>query len=685
AIGNIVTKEGVSYTYSKVNAGPHAVTSLSNGTTLTYDLNGNLSTMVKTGDSKAFTYDVENRLIDAKKNGVTLGQYFYDGDGGRTAKISYTTGQAGNNTCFLAGTKISMADGTTKSIEDVKIGDAVVSYDEKKMAKVTAKVTEMFDGESAKEYLLINGHLKVTANHKFYSKGDWVEIGKLKEGDILLDENLKEIAINKIEKVESQNSIQVYNLEVEGEHNYYADGILVHNKLSYNPPAVSGVPVTSGVITRYVGSLSEETKGAWVNHVFLGSTKIATVTSSEVRYYFQDHLGSANVVTNSAGSQIELIEYKPFGDFARRDQFGTSNAAWYYFTGKPLDDETGLMFYGARYYSPLLGRFITPDTIVQSPMNPQTLNRYSYCNNNPVNLVDPTGHFWFIPAIIAAVKAVGAFAIAHPVIFSGIVSAIANVATNAGNIHNVWDVGKFAAVGYGSGALGAYTGIGAAGKLGGKFLAQGIGVIIGAVTGSTAQNVGNAVVTGQSVPNAFTASIQSAPMVAATSFGTFLAIKGVVKVGEAIGKAMDAQAKAGVNKTVGTAAQGEAQPAMNTAQSDVAVEGQASKGKVVEINVTSTNGADATDIPLSKSLSSNSFDPQGPQVQIGVDPSTITSTKTGPLDKSTLNFLRDSPKKFDPIEVYSDGKIMDGHHRHYLATQEGRNVDVIKSHSKYDP
>jgi YD repeat-containing protein len=172
-IGNITSKEGVTFTYSKVSAGPHAVTSLSDGTTLTYDLNGNMSSMVKTGSNQMYTYDVENRLIDAKKNGITLGQYFYDGDGGRTAKISYTTGQAGNNTCFLAGTKILMSDGTTKSIEDIKVGEQVSSYDEKKMAKVSAKVTEMFDGERAKEYLLINGSLKVTPNHRFYSQGEW--------------------------------------------------------------------------------------------------------------------------------------------------------------------------------------------------------------------------------------------------------------------------------------------------------------------------------------------------------------------------------------------------------------------------------------------------------------------------------------------------------------------------------
>jgi RHS repeat-associated protein len=55
----------------------------------------------------------------------------------------------------------------------------------------------------------------------------------------------------------------------------------------------------------------------------------------------------------------------------------------------------GKTCYGARYYNPVIGRFITPDTYVQDPENPQTLNRYSYCGNNPVNRIDPSGHSWF--------------------------------------------------------------------------------------------------------------------------------------------------------------------------------------------------------------------------------------------------------------------------------------------------
>ncbi len=62
------------------------------------------------------------------------------------------------------------------------------------------------------------------------------------------------------------------------------------------------------------------------------------------------------------------------------------------FTGQRLDD-TGLYYYNARYYDPGIGRFISADTIVPNPMNPQSLNRYTYCLNNPLKYVDPSGHY----------------------------------------------------------------------------------------------------------------------------------------------------------------------------------------------------------------------------------------------------------------------------------------------------
>jgi RHS repeat-associated protein len=82
---------------------------------------------------------------------------------------------------------------------------------------------------------------------------------------------------------------------------------------------------------------------------------------------------------------VEAISYRPFGDSA-------AGVTRYRFTSKELDGETGLYFYGARYYSPGLGRFISPDPIAPRLGEPQGLNRYSYVQNNPLRYTDPTGN-----------------------------------------------------------------------------------------------------------------------------------------------------------------------------------------------------------------------------------------------------------------------------------------------------
>jgi RHS repeat-associated protein len=63
------------------------------------------------------------------------------------------------------------------------------------------------------------------------------------------------------------------------------------------------------------------------------------------------------------------------------------------FTGQRFDGTIGLYDYGARFYDPALGRFISADPIVPKPGNPQALNRYSYVYNNPLRYTDPSGHW----------------------------------------------------------------------------------------------------------------------------------------------------------------------------------------------------------------------------------------------------------------------------------------------------
>lgn len=108
-----------------------------------------------------------------------------------------------------------------------------------------------------------------------------------------------------------------------------------------------------------------------------------------ISYYHSDHLGSSNIITNQAGNLILNCEYLPYGEFSTKEGVNATN---YYFTGKELDDETGLIYFGARYYDPQLGRFITADPTIQFPYNLQSLNRYSYCLGNPLRYIDPSGY-----------------------------------------------------------------------------------------------------------------------------------------------------------------------------------------------------------------------------------------------------------------------------------------------------
>src|SRR5262249_20807901 len=87
--------------------------------------------------------------------------------------------------------------------------------------------------------------------------------------------------------------------------------------------------------------------------------------------------------------------YLPYGE-EYNPEIGTEH---YKFTGKERDSETGLDYFGARYYGSPMGRFLTPDwsagpaTVPHAHLgNPQTLNLYSYVDNNPINGIDPDGH-----------------------------------------------------------------------------------------------------------------------------------------------------------------------------------------------------------------------------------------------------------------------------------------------------
>ncbi|HOW35749.1 MAG TPA: Hint domain-containing protein [Candidatus Omnitrophota bacterium] len=130
--------------------------------------------------------------------------------------------------CFLAGTPISMADGSFRPIESIKIGDMVLAYDETSGQIKPDEVTNVFNHPKEDNYLIINGQLKVTPIHSVLSKGEWRPIGELKVGDTLTDPAGKDISIVSIVPV--QEKIDIFNFETSPHHTYIAGGYVVHNR-----------------------------------------------------------------------------------------------------------------------------------------------------------------------------------------------------------------------------------------------------------------------------------------------------------------------------------------------------------------------------------------------------------------------------------------------------------------------
>jgi RHS repeat-associated protein len=185
---------------------------------------------------------------------------------------------------------------------------------------------------------------------------------------------------------------------------------------------------TTGQTVLYFGELYEVRGGAATIHVFAGNQRLASVfLNGTTQFYHSNHLGSASFVTDQSGARKEQIEYFPFGTYrAVGNVNGTYDFdtnfpdVFYTFTGQEDDDDLGLYNFKARLYDPLLGRFLSPDSLVPYPHDPQSLNRYSYVSNNPLKYVDPEGHFFF------------------GIIFGAIFGAIMGAVSSAINGGKIW-------------------------------------------------------------------------------------------------------------------------------------------------------------------------------------------------------------------------------------------------------
>ena len=152
-------------------------------------------------------------------------------------------------------------------------------------------------------------------------------------------------------------------------------------------------------ITEYVNDVTKENeevlaelnpRGKVTTAYTYGYNRESADVYGDTQYYLYDGQGNVSRISSEWGRVKETYNYDPYGNLT----YGIpDNVNYYGFNGESSNLATGLQYLRARYYNPQNGNFITEDTYAGQISNPLTLNRYDYVSNNPVNYIDPSGHF----------------------------------------------------------------------------------------------------------------------------------------------------------------------------------------------------------------------------------------------------------------------------------------------------
>uniref|UniRef100_A0A0N5ACH7 Tox-SHH domain-containing protein n=1 Tax=Syphacia muris TaxID=451379 RepID=A0A0N5ACH7_9BILA len=146
----------------------------------------------------------------------------------------------------------------------------------------------------------------------------------------------------------------------------------------------------NGQLVRFLfhngGVVLEEPAGGAVVRYIRGYDLISSDSTAAKTYYHytSDNLGSITHITDGEGNVLNRYGYDAFGNFTEKEEIIQNR---FYYTGEQHDPITSQYYLRARFYNPVIGRFLNEDTYYGDG-----LNLYAYCDNNPVNYVDPSGH-----------------------------------------------------------------------------------------------------------------------------------------------------------------------------------------------------------------------------------------------------------------------------------------------------
>ncbi len=327
-----------------------------NGHVYSYDKNGNLvyvntSRMMKDGHKdnsvgeRKLIWDEENRLLSVDDNGF-VSNYWYDADGERTVKTSGESDQVYVNGVFSGGSTNT--------------------------AKFSLYVSPYLVANQGGRY---TKHIYAGSQRIVSKVGDFASYGSDPRRIEYAGANTDGLSVDYKSKYAAQQQVikdhyTFFDVPYNGtDNNNYADG--------------EGFCCNDGTLEAAQAKAMRKAQSRAVAKSFKDPDNYENLQF----FYHPDHLGSSSFITNLDGEVVQHIEYVPFGEVFIEER----NSVWntpYLFNAKEFDEETGLYYYGARYYEPRLSLWLSTDPAQEKTLH---LTTYNFSQNNPINYIDSDG------------------------------------------------------------------------------------------------------------------------------------------------------------------------------------------------------------------------------------------------------------------------------------------------------
>lgn len=334
-------------------------TDASGETTYTYDAAGHIQQVTAPGKTTTFAYDeVGNRI------GMTE-------ESSSTQDFPYTFDQNSSNVVQYDRKEVSY----TYSLRNELL--SVMEEYENDTDFVARRLTDYSYDDNGNQYMTVSGliHPAGEGEHLYLNYGESTNAIYSSATESAFDGFNRLKSYTRLENTSSLTTSYMYN----------GDGLRTQ-KTETNLRSNESKTTNYIYDGQHVVSESGSSTATYVR----GLSYIGKIgTSNEVAYYLYNAHGDVTQVVDAAGVVKNQYDYTVFGE-KTVDIEAVENSIQY--AGEFYDSSAELYYLRARYYSPETGRFISEDSYKGDSKNPASLNLYTYCQNDPVNHIDPTGH-----------------------------------------------------------------------------------------------------------------------------------------------------------------------------------------------------------------------------------------------------------------------------------------------------